>query len=110
WDSNTFSRARSPVRPTTPGNRPKTKPALKHPAPTREHLILQLQTTSAPNTRRWPLFPRLTKLLAATLLLASSAAPNSVSNEEPLKQISGYRDWAGVTKKPVSVELSSLAG
>lgn len=50
------------------------------------------------------------KLLSLALTFATVGMANPVKDEATLERISGYRNWSRVTRKPIAVDFSSLAG
>jgi hypothetical protein len=50
------------------------------------------------------------KLLLLALTVATVGMASTIKDEETLQRISGYRNWSRVTRKPISVDFSSLAG
>lgn len=49
-------------------------------------------------------------LLSLALTIATVGMANSIKDEATLQRISGYRNWSRVTRKPLAVEFSSIAG
>jgi hypothetical protein len=50
------------------------------------------------------------KLFTLALTFATVAMASTIKDDATLQRISGYRGWSRVTRKPVSVDFSSLAG
>jgi hypothetical protein len=59
---------------------------------------------------RCPMSGRSLKLLLLALTVATVGMANPIKDEATLQRISGYRNWSRVTKKPLTVDFSSLAG
>jgi hypothetical protein len=50
------------------------------------------------------------KLLSVALMMATVGMASATKDDATLQRISGYRNWTRVTRKPIAVDFSSLAG
>ncbi len=50
------------------------------------------------------------KILSLAFTLATAGIANPIKDDATLQRISGYRTWSLVTRKPVAIDFSSVAG